>query len=87
MTLESDLFKGNEKLKECENRDSAHIVADEPPNRRGVNNQGEHVKLIQKALRRVMSNPKFDLEEATETYGPMTAELVYDWNRSLEAGK
>ena len=76
MTLESDLFKGNEKLKDCENKDSAHIVADEPPNRRGVNDQGEHVKLIHKALRRVMSNPKFGLEEATETYGPLTAEVV-----------
>ena len=76
MTLESDLFKGNEKLKDCENKDSAHIVADEPPNRRGVNDQGEHVKLIHKALRRVMSNPKFGLEEAPETYGPLTAEVV-----------
>ncbi|WP_254507515.1 peptidoglycan-binding domain-containing protein [Anatilimnocola floriformis] len=76
MTLESDLFKNSDSLKACEIKDSAHIVADEPPNRRGVNNRGPHIALIQKALRRLMSSPKFGLEEANEEYGPKTAEVV-----------
>ena len=76
MALTSELFKNNGKLQDCLIRDSAHIVADEPPLRRGENAQGEHVALIHKALRQVMPNPSFGLEEATETYGPKTAEVV-----------
>ncbi|QDU27768.1 hypothetical protein ETAA8_28590 [Anatilimnocola aggregata] len=76
MTLKSDLFKKSQQLKDCEVKDSAHIVADEPPKRRGVNNKGPHVPLIHKALRKVMSNPKFGLEEPDEVYGPLTAEVV-----------
>ena len=76
MALTSELFKNNNQLQACAATDSAHIVADEPPLRRGVNNQGAHVALIHTALRRVMANPSFGLEEATETYGPKTAEVV-----------
>jgi hypothetical protein len=76
MVLLSDDFKNNDKLKECARLDSAHIVADEPPLRRGVNDQGPHIALIHKALRKVMPNPKFGLEEPTEIYGPLTAEVV-----------
>ena len=76
MDLTSKLFKGNQQLQDCANLDSAHIVADEPPLRRGVNAQGAHVALIHQALREVMPSPSFGLEEATETYGPKTAEVV-----------
>ena len=76
MPLTSELFKNNNELQACAAKDSAHIVADEPPLRRGVNNQGAHVALIHTALRRVMASPVFGLEEATETYGPKTAEVV-----------
>ena len=77
MPLTSALFKGNQQLQQCAVSDAAHIVANEPPKRRGVNDQGEHVALIQRALRAVMpSPPSFGLEEATETYGPKTAEVV-----------
>ena len=76
MPLTSDLFKNNRQLQNCLEQDTAHIVANEPPFRRGENDRGEHVALIHTALRRVMSNPSFGLEEATETYGPKTAEVV-----------
>lgn len=76
MPLTSDLFKNNQQLQDCSARDASHIVADEPPLRRGVNNQGPHIALIHTALRQVMPNPSFGLEEATETYGPKTAEVV-----------
>jgi hypothetical protein len=76
MALESELFKNSNPLKECEIKDSAHIVADEPPNRRGVNNRGPHIALIHTALRKIMSNPKFGLEEPNEEFGPLTAEVV-----------
>lgn len=76
MPLTSDLFKDNRQLQNCLVQDTAHIVANEPPLRRGENNQGEHVALIHKALRRVMPDASFGLEEATETYGPKTAEVV-----------
>ena len=72
----SELFKNNRQLQDCLVRDSAHIVADELPLRRGENAQGAHVALIHKALRQLMGNPSFSLEEATETYGPKTAEVV-----------
>ncbi len=76
MPLTSDLFKGNQQLQQCAVNDAAHIVASEPPHR-GVNDQGAHVALIHRALRAVMSPaPSFGLEEATETYGPKTAEVV-----------
>ena len=51
MALTSELFKNNKELQACAERDSAHIVADEPPLRRGENNQGAHVALIHTALR------------------------------------
>lgn len=76
MRLTSDLFKDNEKLQDCARLDTAHLVADEPPLRRGENNQGAHVALVHRALRRVMPGVSFGLEEATETYGPKTAEVV-----------
>lgn len=76
MVLESDLFKNNQKLKDCEKEDVHHIVADEPPKRRGANNKGPHIALIHTALRKIMSNPKFGLEEPNEEYGPLTAEVV-----------
>jgi peptidoglycan hydrolase-like protein with peptidoglycan-binding domain len=76
MELTSELFKNNKKLQNCLNRDADHIVANEPPLRRGVNDQGDHVALIHRALRQVIPNPSFGLEEATETYGPKTAEVV-----------
>ncbi len=76
MVLTSELFKNNKQLQDCSERDSAHIVANEPPVRRGVNDRGEHVALIHKALRQIMPNVSFGLEEATETYGPKTAEVV-----------
>jgi hypothetical protein len=75
MALTSELFRDNKKLQDCLIRDSAHIVASDPL-RTGENDQGEHVALIHKALRQVMPNPSFGLEEATETYGPKTAEVV-----------
>jgi len=74
--LTSELFKDNLQLQDTLVNDSAHLVANEPPFRRGVNDQGAHVALIHRALREVMSNPSFGLEEATETYGPKTAEVV-----------
>lgn len=76
MPLTSDLFKNNRQLQNCLEQDTGHIVANEPPLRRGANDRGEHVALIHTALRTVMSNPSFGLEEATETYGPKTAEVV-----------
>lgn len=65
MALTSELFKNNRQLQDCLILDSAHIVANEPPLRRGVNDKGDHVALIHKALRQVMPNPSFGLEEAT----------------------
>src|SRR5262245_59784983 len=83
MVLTSNLFtkpaneKSNQKLRDCERSDLAHIVAAEPEKGiRGVNDQGGHVALIHQALRKVMPNPTFGLEEATETYGPNTARVV-----------
>jgi hypothetical protein len=76
MILTSDLFQNVKELEDCAKLDSKHIVADEPPLRRGKNNQGPHIALIHKALRRIMPSPSFGLEEATETYGPKTAEVV-----------
>jgi hypothetical protein len=76
MPLTSELFKNNKQLQKCLISDPDHIVANEPPIRRGVNDKGEHVALIHKALRQVMPNVSFGLEEATETYGPKTAEVV-----------
>lgn len=82
MALTSELFRDNKNLQDCLIRDAAHIVANEPPLRRGVNDQGEHVALIHKALRQIMLNPSFGLEEATETYGPKTAEVVRQFKAS-----
>lgn len=76
MPLSSALFKENRQLQDCSERDSAHIVADEPPKRRGVNNRGAHIALIHQALRKLLTNPNFGSEEATETYGPLTAEVI-----------
>jgi len=76
MPLTSELFKDNQQLQNCLVLDSAHIVANEPPLRRGVNDQGAHIALIHSALREVMPNASFGLEETTETYGPKTAEVV-----------
>jgi hypothetical protein len=76
MPLTSDLFKDNKQLQDCAIKNSAHIVADEPPLRRGENDQGPHVALIHQALRRILPGPSFGLEEATETYGPKTAEII-----------
>ena len=76
MPLTSDLFKDNKQLQDCAIKNSAHIVADEPPLRRGENDQGPHVALIHQALRRILPSPSFGLEEATETYGPKTAEII-----------
>lgn len=76
MPLTSDLFKDNRQLQDCAVRDSAHIVADEPPKRRGVNNQGEHVALIHEALRLLLNSPNMGSEIATQTYGPLTAEVI-----------
>jgi hypothetical protein len=76
MALESDLFKDNQKLKDCEKQDVSHIVADEPPKRRGANNQGTHVALIHQALKELISGVDFGGEEAKQVYGPKTAEVV-----------
>lgn len=76
MPLTSDLFKDNQQLQDCLELNSAHLVANEPPKRRGVNDTGDHVALIHQALRKVMPGSSFGLEEATETYGPKTAEVV-----------
>jgi hypothetical protein len=76
MALTSDLFVRDQRLQDCAIRNSAHIVADEPPLRRGENNQGAHIALIHQALRRILPSPSFGLEEATETYGPKTAEII-----------
>lgn len=82
MLLTSGLFKDNQKLQDCAQFDRSHVVADEPPLRRAENAQGPHVALIHQALRKVMSNPSFGLEEATETYGPKTAEVVRQFKAS-----
>jgi len=76
MPLTSGLFKDDDQLQKCANVDSAHIVADEPPLRRGVNDKGPHIALIHRALRQILPAPNFGLEEPTETYGPKTAELI-----------
>ena len=76
MPLTSELFKDNQALQDCHRFDSAHLVANEPPLRRGVNDSGPHIALIHRALRKVMPGSSFGLEEATETYGPKTAEVV-----------
>lgn len=83
MLLTSGLFKDNQKLQDCAQFDRSHLVADEPPLRRAENAQGPHVALVHQALRKVMSNVSFGLEEATETYGPKTAEVV----RQFKAGQ
>ena len=76
MRLTSDLFKDNQKLQDCARFDKDHLVAAEPPLRRAENAQGPHVALVHQALRKVMPSVSFGLEEATETYGPKTAEVV-----------
>jgi hypothetical protein len=76
MLLTSGLFKDNKQLQDCARLDTAHLVADEPPLRRGENNQGDHVALIHRALRQILPSPSFGLEEATETYGPKTAKII-----------
>jgi hypothetical protein len=82
MLLTSTLFKDNQKLQDCAQFDRAHLVADEPPLRRAENAQGPHVALVHRALRKVMPNVSFGLEEATETYGPKTAEVVRQFKAS-----
>jgi peptidoglycan hydrolase-like protein with peptidoglycan-binding domain len=76
LPLTSELFKNDEKLQKCSLLDSAHIVAAAPPFQVGTNDQGSHIALIHTALREVMPGASFGLEEATETYGPKTAEVV-----------
>lgn len=76
MPLTSDLFKDNQQLQDCAIKDSAHIVADEPPKRRGVNNKGAHVALIHQAIRLLIPGAKLGLEEPNEIYGPLTAEVI-----------
>ncbi len=64
MTLQSRLLSTNQRLRDCETRDAAHVVPGE---------HGAHVGLIQQALIQLEDEPIAVAELTTETYGATTA--------------
>jgi hypothetical protein len=72
MALRSLLFSGNARLNSCLVNDSAHVV---------VGDQGDHVTLIQDALRAIDALDVADGEVEARLYGPTTAAAVLAYKK------
>lgn len=76
MPLASNLLQSNERLNDCLIRDGAHLLP---------NDAGEHVRLVQIALRAIDGLVIDPAELASNSYGPSTAAAVlsYKTKRSI----
>lgn len=72
MTLGSNLLRDNERLAACETTDAAHVVLGE---------RGEHVRLIQIALKAIDGYAIAATELANRQYGPSTANAVLAYKK------
>ena len=76
MPLYSNLFKGQPRLEDCLVKDPAHVK---------TGDAGDHVRLIQIALKQIDGLVIDEQEVASSTYGPSTAKavLAYKAKRSI----
>ena len=72
MSLISALFSGNARLNACLTQDSAHVT---------IGSAGDHVTLIQDALRAIDGLDVNATEIQTKTYGPSTAGAVLTYKK------